>query len=125
MMKDFLKRDGFDKTLDYEIVNVSKKQAILKCQIQEKHRNLYGYVHGGVYYSLSDAASGHIVSSYDGSWVTLSGSINYMKAAKEDALHVIASLVSMTSKTAVVDVVVESKDHRVYSKSIFTMYRID
>lgn len=115
--------EGFDETLDYEFVSANKEKAQLKLHIKKKHLNIYGYVHGGVYYSISDAASGYIVRKIEGNWVTLNSSFNYLKAVKEGMIEVHASLISLTSKLAVIEVITRQNDLKL-SIGTFTMYRI-
>lgn len=124
-MEHYIQSSNFDKTLDYTINSYSDKHADLCLNIQEKHLNFYGYVHGGVYYSLSDAACGFIVLSFEkANWVTLNGAIQYIKAAKKGSLNVKASLISKSRKTATIQVDIYQND-TLCTKGNFTMYKID
>ncbi len=114
---------GFDKHLGYSLIEKDLNKAVISLDIKEIHRNIYGYVHGGVYFSLGDIASGYIATENEGVWVTLNGSINYMKAVKEGLLVAEATMVSRSSKTIIVDVNI-SCDGVLLSKATFTMYRV-
>lgn len=114
---------GFDKHLGYTLVEKDVNTAVISLEIKEIHKNIYGYIHGGVYFSLGDVASGYIATENEGVWVTLNGSINYMKAVKEGLLVVEATMVSRSSKTIIVDVII-SCESILLSKATFTMYRV-
>lgn len=124
-MKNSLTMDGFDSLLDYEYIKSDKQSALLVCSIQNKHKNIYNYVHGGVYYSLSDAACGFVVSELDGKWVTLSGNINYIRGFQDGNLFVDARLISKSNKTCVIDVYTRDENGTIYTKGTYTMYNID
>ncbi len=122
-MKEFLNKEGFDNHLGYKVMSFDETHAHLTLDIKKHHTNLYGYVHGGVYYSLSDAACGFIVTSFDETWVTLNGSIQYIKAAKEGRLDIKAKRLSQSRNTANIEVRVY-QDNILCTHGTFTMYRI-
>lgn len=123
-MKSFLDREGFDKHLGYTYLNSDEFSSHLQLEIQDYHKNIHGYVHGGLYYSLSDAAAGFVVMEISGNWVTLNASINYIKAVNEGIIDVYATRISKTSKLAVIEVEVKSGS-QLLTKGTYTMYRID
>lgn len=114
---------GFDKHLGYEVVSKDTTQAVISLHIQAIHQNIYGYVHGGVYFSLADVACGYIATENEGVWVTLNGSINYMKAVKEGILTITANTVSRSRKTIIIDVTIYCEDV-LLTKATFTMYQV-
>ncbi|HZJ87300.1 MAG TPA: PaaI family thioesterase [Erysipelothrix sp.] len=123
-MKDFTKQEGFDQHLSYQLVSYDETHCHITFDIQKHHLNIYGYVHGGVYYSLSDTTCGYIATSIDdANWVTLNGSIQYIKAAKKGKLDIKATCISKSRNTANIDVVIYQGDI-LCTKASFTMYRI-
>lgn len=54
--RKFLASDSFSRELGITLVSSSPGTATLQLGITEKHLNSHGTVHGGVIYSLADAA---------------------------------------------------------------------
>lgn len=119
-----MNHQGFDKYLGYKIETVNEDSAILTLDIKSHHLNIHGYVHGGVYYSLSDAASGVVTTQHGENWVTLNSSINYLKGVKEGQLEVQAKLINKTRKTAIMEVNIYS-NRTLLTIGTFTMYLVN
>lgn len=119
-----MNKSGFNEHIGYELVKLNEKFCELKLNVEDYHRNTYGYVHGGVYFTLSDIACGLFVRQDERNWVTLNGNINYLKAAKNETLTVITKLISKTRKLAVIEVVIKH-DTKIFTQGTFTMYVID
>lgn len=92
--------------------------------IKKESLNIYEYVHGGIYYSLADAAAGVASRSDGNNYVTLNSSFNYMKAVNEGDLVAKANVINRTSKISIVDVEVFNNHDAIVSKGTFTMYRV-
>ena len=108
-----------------EIITLDKKEGYseLSLRIGPKHLNYHGYVHGGVYFTISDSAAGMATSLYNGDWVTLNSSINYLNAVKEGELIVIAKVINKTKKIATIEV--KSYNCKLLcTDSVFIMYRV-
>lgn len=115
---------GFNEHIGYEVVTLNEETCILNFEIKDHHRNIYGYVHGGVYFSLSDIACGLFVRQDKGNWVTLNGNINYLKSAKDQPLIVETKLINKSRKLAVLEVTIRDES-TTFAQSTFTMYLID
>lgn len=92
--------------------------------IKPESLNLYEYVHGGIYYSLADAAAGVASRSNGSNYVTLNSSFNYMHAVREGILTACGTVVNRTSKICVVHVDVKNQKGEVVSTGTFTMYKV-
>lgn len=115
---------GFMKHNDLTILKDEKDYSEMIHTVKRESLNTYEYVHGGIYYSLADAAAG-IASRSDGNnYVTMSSSFNYLKAVKEGVLIAKANIVNRTSKITVVDVKVFNDLDEIVSSGTFTMYRV-
>jgi len=82
----FFAADSFSKDLGIKLISASQGRAKMELTITEKHLNTHRTVHGGVIYSLADAAFGVASNSYDVPSVAINTSITYMKAAKAGKL---------------------------------------
>lgn len=123
-MSEKIIQGGFDHHLPYEVIEHDEQHAILKVELQDFHKNLYGYVHGGVYFSYGDITCGHIAKAATGTWVTLNGTINYIKAIKAGVMFVEGTLLSSSRKTKVIEVVCKDEEGLILAKSTYTMYKI-
>lgn len=94
----------------------------LSLEIKQEHLNYYGYVHGGVYFTLSDSAAGVATNHYEGDWVTLNSSINYLNAVQEDKLIAIAKVINKTRKLVVIEVRTYINELQC-TESTFTIYK--
>jgi len=66
--------------------------------ITDKHRNPHGTVHGGVIYTLADAAFAVASNSHDVPSVAINTSITYMKAVTSGTLYAEATEFSKNPK---------------------------
>ena len=115
---------GYMKLNDLKIKVNEKDYAEMIHTITPDSMNLYGLVHGGLYYSLADAAAG-IASRSDGNtYVTLNSNFNYLKAVNEGDLIACATVISRTSKICVISVDVKDTNDLVVSHGTFTMYKV-
>lgn len=56
-------RDTFARSLGIEIVEASLGRAVSRVRIEDRHVNFYGVAHGGLTYTLADAALGYASNS--------------------------------------------------------------
>lgn len=87
--------------------------------------NLYGIVHGGATFALCDTIAGLVTLSLNRTCVTLSSSINYIKAAKGGALHIKGSAVHAGKTSIVVQVNVTDDIGSPIATASFTMFALD
>lgn len=117
-------KSGYMKLNDLRIQVNEKDYAEMVHTISSHSMNLYGFVHGGLYYSLADAAAG-IASRSDGNtYVTLNSNFNYLKAVNEGDLIACGKVISRTSKICVVSVDVKDDKGTLVSHGTFTMYKV-
>lgn len=112
--------------MDYngiKILEKSKGYSKLSLEIGPKCLNYYGYVHGGVYFTLSDSAAGAATLEDEGDWITLNSNINYLQSIQEGELIAEARLISKTRKLMVLEVKTFVHDVQC-TQSLFTMYKV-
>lgn len=82
----FLDADPFSNELGIKLESVSDNSAVLSLSVTQKHLNGHGTVHGGVIYSLADAAFA-VACNADGiPSVAINTSVTYMKSIKSGKL---------------------------------------
>ena len=112
--------------MDYHGIKVLEKSegySLLEMPIKDTSLNYFDYVHGGIYFSLSDSAAGYACHSYEGSFITLNSSINYLKGIQEGVLRAEAKIINKTRKTAVFDVRTFTNDI-LCTQATVTMYKV-
>ena len=73
--------DGFAREIGIELMEAKDGRAKMKIDINEKHRNPIGSVHGGCLFSLADTVAGVALSTTGVGCTTLSAHTTYIKAA--------------------------------------------
>ncbi len=73
--------DGFAREIGIELMEAKDGHAKMKIDINEKHRNPIGSVHGGCLFSLADTVAGVALSTTGVGCTTLSAHTTYIKAA--------------------------------------------
>ena len=72
---------GLTKELGQQVMEVSAGYARVEMDIDERHINPIGSVHGGAIFSLADSAGGVAAMSRGSFVTTVTGSINYLNPA--------------------------------------------
>ena len=116
------------KTLIIKGITVEKAgngEALLTLKVSDDMYNVYGKIHGGVLFTLSDYAAGSCAYHLGKSVVTLNANINYIKAVTGDVVIAKAKAVHNGKSTVVVDVeTYDRANWNLLSSSSFTMFAI-
>jgi acyl-CoA thioesterase len=118
---------AFYKLLDMKIKEVRTNYARLTIEIDEKHIQFQGAVHGGVIASLADSAvAWAIYGSNDlkGTPVTVEMKINFLKPVQSGKLVAEARTVHEGSRIFVGDVEVKNEIGDLVAKSLVTYYLV-
>ncbi|MGZ7068742.1 MAG: PaaI family thioesterase [Methanobacterium sp.] len=97
-VKKFFKKDKFAEYVGIELLEVEEGKALVKMEINEKHLNGIGTVHGGVLFTLADFAFAVAANSYGNVTVAINVNISYMKAAFNGVLYARAREISRNPK---------------------------
>lgn len=85
------KTDPVIEHFGIEIIEADEEKTVIRMPITDKCVNYQGNLHGAVYYSLADIVSGHHVHMDGRSHVTLSGSLNLLRGAREGMVFAIGT----------------------------------
>lgn len=118
-------KNEFMKYNNIKLVCVNDEYAQVELEITSKSLNPYKLVHGGVYYTMSDCAAGVIARNNGKKYVTLNGSINYIRSVSSGKIKAISTIVHRGQSTCVVNVKVTDEEENLLSESTFTMFCID
>ena len=115
----------FYSLLNIKIDEVRDKYACLSIEIEEKHRQFLGTVHGGVAASLADSAAAWAVygsGNLKDTPVTVEMKINFLKPIQSGKLIAEARNVHQSSRIFVSDVDVKDEKGDLIAKSLVTYY---
>lgn len=116
--------DPFSKWLGIEIVSIERGNCVLQLTVRSEMLNGFGIMHGGISYSLADSAFAFASNSYGKKAVSTSVIMQYPKVTKAgDILMAIAKTVSLSPKTAILDVEVINQDGELVGLFRGTAYR--
>ena len=74
------------------VSSVTPERVVARAVIGPNSRNAGGGVHGGVYFTLADAASGALCRADGRKYVTECADIRFLKGAKEGVITAVATL---------------------------------
>jgi len=115
-------KDRFAKLCGISIDEIKKGFAKTSVIIEKHHLNGVDITQGGLIYTLADVAFAAAANSYGPIAIGLTTNISYMKKTTAgDRLEAIASVISMTKRTCVVEVTVTCNDS-IISKMNGTAY---
>ena len=117
---------GFSLDLGMHFLDLEEGFVRMEMPVEDRMRNIYGMVHGGVLYTLLDTTSGFAARSYGIRVVTLNGNVNYLRAGKDTASLVCeAKVVRKGSHTAVVSAEVFDDQGTLLANGSLNFYVLD
>lgn len=103
--------DAFCETLGIDLVALEPGAATTEVTVGQRHLNFHGTPHGGLVYTLADAAFAAASNSHDADAVALETNISYLDAVDVgDRLRATATESHLGGRTAMYDVAVEDGD---------------
>ena len=97
-------------------------EADASLEVGPDNRNPYGFLHGGAYYTLADCACGCACRTDGRRYVTLHGSIDFIRSAKEGRVTARARVIHRGHTTALVSVEICGGDGTLYATGRFTFF---
>ena len=76
-------RDNFNSSLGIEFVEGGVGRAVVRLKVAQPHLNFYGFCHGGVIFSLADAAFGLANNSRESVSVAIDAHITFANPVRE------------------------------------------
>lgn len=84
--------------------------------------NPYGLLHGGVYYTLADCAGGGACRTDGRKYVTLHGSLDFLRSAKDGRVTARARVEHRGRTTCLTSITISGPDGTVYASGRFTFF---
>ena len=119
MLKDYC-----SQWMGIEPILIEEGHCKIKMTVKKDMLNGYGILHGGIAFAFADSAFAFASNSFGRIAVSINGSMNYSKSAKEgETLFAEASALNVNYKTADFDVNVMNEEGEIYYFFRGTVYR--
>jgi acyl-CoA thioesterase len=107
---EYFDKDRFAKDNGVRVVSAGDGMATAAFDVDDRHRNAHGSVHGGMIFTLADVAFCYACMSKGGMAVSLQTSINFTAPVMRGTVTAIARELSRSKRVGVYDVRVTGAD---------------
>src|SRR6202021_908238 len=120
-----LKENSTSQQMGFRLVKASRGRVLLRFNVDPRHLQVHGVVHGGVLAALADTAGG--LASYmacpRGTRVaTIEMKINYLEAVEGGTVTAEAEVVRLVRRISVVDCDIRDENGRLVGKALMTFF---
>ena len=98
LQNNFMVRNGIS------VIEVSEERAVLKSEIIDDFLNPYGYVHGGLFFTMADCAAGLLARTDGRKYVTQTATANFIGNVKSGTIIAKSSFISRKNRISVIHV---------------------
>lgn len=124
LVRELSERDAWARRLGAELVEADPARVTLRLRIEEAHLNFYGYCHGGVIFSLADAAFGLASNAPGEIAVAIDAHMTFSTAVRAgDVLTATARELTRTRRTGTYRIEVCNAEGAPVSHFTGTVYR--
>lgn len=106
----FFAKDTWAHDAGIELVDVSPGRATVRMEVEDRHKNSHGTVHGGALFTLADTAFALASNSHGVPAAAINANISYVTAASEGTLYAHAEEFSLNARIATYTVTI-TDDH--------------
>jgi len=125
-LREEFEKEKFASGMGIELVDLKPGYSQVKLEVDESHTNIFGYTHGGVVFSLLDAAFELACNSHGKVSVALSMNVNFTTPAKPgDTLKAEAEEANLTRSTGLYDIRVRNHEDQLIASCSALAYRLD
>lgn len=117
-IREFYQKNSFVRLLKLQIVNIEEGEFTLAIDVEDIHTNFYGIAHGGALMSIADTAMGGACLSCNKKVVTLSCTMNFIKAAPlESRIIAAGKVIHNGSRTMACEVEIKNEKGELLGKA--------
>ena len=113
--------------LGFVLKSLSPGHAVFEMEVDERHHNPMGTLHGGVYCDLADAAMGYAYAATlaEGeSFTTIELKINFLRAVRTAILTAEAKVVKAGASLGYVECEIKDQEDRLVAKAASTCMKL-
>jgi uncharacterized protein (TIGR00369 family) len=115
------------RLLGFALKAVESGRAVVEMEVDERHHNPMGTLHGGIYCDLADAAMGYAYAATLGegeTFTTVELKINFFRPIRHGKLSAEAKLIKAGSTLGYVECDVKDQDGRLVAKAASTCMKL-
>jgi uncharacterized protein (TIGR00369 family) len=115
------------RLIGFALKAIEPGRAVFEMEVDERHHNPMGTLHGGVYCDLADAAMGFAYAATLGegeSFTTVELKINFLRAVRKGTLTAEAKVVKAGSTLGYVECDVTDQDGKLVAKAASTCIKL-
>ena len=105
-----------------KLTQMWEDHAIVELEVQKESKNLFGGIHGGVFFTMADCAAGSAARSRGKRYVTLSNSFEFFGTTKHEHIRALATVRHRGKTICVVSVDVKDGEDKLLAGGTFTMF---
>lgn len=126
LTEDVVAGNPFSQYIGMEVLEVREGYALGRIHFEDRHKNVYGGMHGGCAYALADTIGGIAALTYGYDVTTVNSSMNYLSPIKDTQyVYCEAQVVRHGRRISVFDVRVMNDEKQVLTDGSFTYYSMD
>ncbi len=115
---------GYFKNQNMKIVDLKYGESFVEIELNRKHLQGYGYVHGGVYSALIDSAGFFAVYTHvegDDSAATIEMKVNYLSSVKSGKLLAHARCINLGKSIGLAEVTIKNEETKLLAHGTVTV----
>jgi uncharacterized protein (TIGR00369 family) len=115
------------RLLGFALKAIESGRAVFEMEVDERHHNPMGTLHGGIYCDLADAAMGYAYAATLGegeTFTTVELKINFFRPIRHGKLSAEAKLIKAGSTLGYVECDVKDQDGRLVAKAASTCMKL-
>ncbi len=123
-VKTFVNGSSYLKNQNMKIVDLKYSESLLAVELDRKHLQGYGYVHGGVYSALIDSAGFFAVYTQvegDNSAATIEMKVNYLSSVKSGKLLAHARCITLGKSIGLAEVTIKNEEDKLLAHGTVTV----
>ncbi|MBQ9686234.1 MAG: PaaI family thioesterase [Oscillospiraceae bacterium] len=120
--RELLEKNSFITWIGVELAELEKDRVVLRLDSAEVHKNPYGILHGGVFYTMADTAAGTAARTDGRDYVTQSSSVNYLRSQSEGTILAEAWVRYRGRSTCVTEVNITGDDGKLLATGLMTFF---
>jgi len=123
-VKSFVNASRYLKNQNMKIVDLKYGESFVEIELNRKHLQGYGYVHGGVYSALIDSAGFFAVYTRvegDDSAATIEMKVNYLSSVKSGKLLAHSRCITLGKSIGLAEVTIKNEEDKLLAHGTVTV----
>lgn len=121
--EEYAKKNPFQYHNHIEMLEVEPDHVLLRVKLVHESKNLHGYVHGGLIYSMADVACGIHCRVEPGRYVTQSCHVNYLRNTQSGEIFCRTNIVKRGRSMVVIRFQITDDEDRLMADGVIDYFR--